>query len=267
MICALLVFQTAELPQPLGRLSPWVDWLGVPPHEVYDRLAGQDHQRFMKTHTPLDGIPLDPRATYIVVGRHPLDVAVSLYHQGDNIDRARLHQLTGQAAPVDRHLPRLPLPQWLRAWIDWQGEPGDNLDSLPGVLWHAADAWSRRLEPNVVLVHYDDLIADLDGEMRRLAGLLGITVPETTWADLVRAARFEEMRAQAQSTAPDPADILKDRARFFRLGVSGAGRKVLTSEELAHYETRVAGMAPPEVVAWLHHTSAPDPPVAPDPVP
>ena len=39
------------------------------------------HRRFIKTHTPLDGIPLDPRATYIATARHPLDMFVSLYHQ------------------------------------------------------------------------------------------------------------------------------------------------------------------------------------------
>ena len=69
MICALLVFQTSDLPAPLADLSPWLDWLGEPRAEVYARLAAQEHRRFIKTHTPLDGIPLDSRATYIVVGR------------------------------------------------------------------------------------------------------------------------------------------------------------------------------------------------------
>ena len=45
--------------------------------EVYARLDAQDHRRVIKTHTPLDGIPLDARATYVVVARHPLDMAVS----------------------------------------------------------------------------------------------------------------------------------------------------------------------------------------------
>jgi aryl sulfotransferase len=78
MICALLVFQTPDLPAPLSELSPWLDWLVTPRDEVYTRLAAQNHRRFVKTHTPLDGIPLDPRATYVVVARHPLDRAVSL---------------------------------------------------------------------------------------------------------------------------------------------------------------------------------------------
>src|SRR6266487_4727030 len=67
MICALLVFQTPDLPAPLTELSPWLDWLITPRDEVFDRLAAQEHRRVIKTHTPLDGIPLDSRATYIVV--------------------------------------------------------------------------------------------------------------------------------------------------------------------------------------------------------
>jgi hypothetical protein len=99
-ICALLIFQTPELPAPLVTLSPWIDWLIVPREEVIARLEAQRHRRFVKTHTPLDGIPLDDRATYIVVARHPLDMAVSLMRQSDNIDRARLRELTGQPEPA-----------------------------------------------------------------------------------------------------------------------------------------------------------------------
>src|SRR4030095_14686803 len=78
MICALLIFRTPDLPAPLSTLSPWLDWLVTPRDEVYARLEAQQHRRFIKTHTPLDGVPLDPRVTYIVVARHTLDMAVSL---------------------------------------------------------------------------------------------------------------------------------------------------------------------------------------------
>ncbi len=68
MICALLVFQTADLPAPLTALSPWLDMRVRPVSEVRDHLDAQHHRRFIKTHTPLDGLPADPRATYLVVG-------------------------------------------------------------------------------------------------------------------------------------------------------------------------------------------------------
>src|SRR5204863_849264 len=105
----------------------------------------------------------------------------------------------------------------------------------PGVAFHAADAWSRRREANVVLVHYDDLRADLEGEMRRLADRLGILVPEERWPQLVAAATFDQMRGRAQLLAPDPVGVLKDRQAFFRRGRSGAGEEVLGPAGMARY--------------------------------
>ena len=78
MICALLVLQDPRLPAPLSSLSPWLDMADRPRAEVFARLEGQAHRRFYKTHTPLDGLPADPRATYVCVGRDPRDVAVSM---------------------------------------------------------------------------------------------------------------------------------------------------------------------------------------------
>ena len=294
MICALLIFQTPDLPAPLAELSPWLDWLITPRDQVLARLEAQEHRRFIKTHTPLDGLPLDPRATYIVVGRHPLDMAVSLYHQGSNINRDRVRELTGQSGPeADRQRPagppRPPLHDWLVSWIEAEDEAGEHLDSLAGVMWHLSDAWGRRTSPGctgadpagpnpagpdpavadpaasdganpaVLLVHYDDLSADLDGQMRRLAALLGISVGPHIWPSLVRAATFDAMRARAAAQAPDAAGILKEPAAFFRRGYSGAGRETLSLAEFERYEAHASQLAPPDLLGWLHRDSIIDP--------
>ena len=252
MIAALLVFQTPDLPRPLPELSPWLDWLITPQDKVYARLAEQDHRRLIKTHTPLDGIPLDARATYIVVARQPLDAAVSLYHQGNNLDREHIRALTGQPEPDEPASPRPELHEWMLSWITSDARPEQQLDSLPGVMWHLSDAWARRDEPNVVLVHHDDLLADLDGEMRRLAALLAIAVPDEIWPGLVAAATFDSMRSRAKRAAPGPSSVLKDPPAFFRRGTSGAGAEVLTTDEVARYHARTAQLAPPDLLAWLH---------------
>ena len=250
MICALLIFQDPALPAPLGRLSPWLDHLVRPVDEVYAQLAAQPHRRFIKTHTPLDGIPLDARATYLVTARHPLDMAVSLYHQGDNIDRARVRQLTGQPEPAGPPRSRPPLHDWLLGWIADDADPREQLDSLPGVMWHLSDAWSRRHRPNVRLVRYEDLLADLAGQLRGLASHLGIDVPDEAWGALVQAATFESMSRQSDTLAP--AGVLKSSAAFFRRGTAGAAREVLSHGELAVYQARAADLAPPDLLAWLH---------------
>jgi aryl sulfotransferase len=251
MICALLIFQVPQLPAPLGRYSPWLDRVIYPREELFARLESQEHRRFIKTHTPLDGIPLDSRATYVVTGRHPLDMAVSLYHQIDNIDRSWQRQRDGQPAPREDVPARKQLREWLLDWIDSDADPGQEMDSLPGVMWHLSDAWSRRGEPNVLLIRYDDLCADLGGQMRMLAARLGITVPEQAWPGLVEAATFEHMQANAEQVI-GTGRILKSSSAFFRRGKSGAGRETLTDEEIAHYHARTSQVAPQDMLDWLH---------------
>ena len=249
MICALLVLGTADLPSPLPALSPWLDWTAHPLDRVLTALQAQPHRRFVKTHTPLDGLPLDLRACYVVVARHPLDAAVSLYHQGANIDRRRLAELTGQ--PLQQRPPRPPAADWLADWSLRDDPPADFLDEPPGVLHHLTDAWGRRHEPNVVLVHYDDLLDDLDGSMRVLAGRLGMPVDEACWPALVEAAGFVEMRRRSVDLAPGTG-VLKDPAAFFRGGRSGDGTALLTPEQLAHYHANAARLAPADLLVWLH---------------
>ena len=238
MICALLIFQRPELPAPLWHLSPWLDHTIAPPGAVHALLAGQRHRRFVKTHSPLDCIPSDPRVSYIVTARHPLDMFVSLRHQIDTIERAAGRPLS--AEPVHDSLLR---------WIADDGSAREFPESLRTVLWHLTDAWSRRTEPNVLLVHYDDLSADLEGQMRGIAWRLGIAVPEPVWPSLVRAATFQRMRQRSEHIVPGAPG---DTAAFFRRGTPGAGRELLSDAEMAAYHARVAQLAPPDLLEWLH---------------
>ncbi|MCP2343546.1 sulfotransferase domain-containing protein [Actinomadura rupiterrae] len=232
MICTLLVFQD-EPPAPLADLSPWLDQLVRPAEEVYALLEAQAHRRVIKTHTPLDGLPLDPRATYIVVARDPLDVAVSRYHVYDDDPSLR---------------PTRSERDWLLAWLardDW--EP----DSLNRLMWHVTDAWARRTEPNVLLVHYTDLKSNLEAEMRRVADHLSITIPEALWPSLTKAATFETMRTKATHLVPAATQPLKDPTTFFRAGRTGTGRSLLTAPEYSTFESALSATTDPALLAWL----------------
>lgn len=248
MICALLIFQTPQLPAPISELSVWPDDRSETREEAYAKLAAQKHRRILKTHKPLNEITVNPQVTYIVVARHPLDSAISLYHQTKNMDTTRRDKRGKR--PLDG--PR----EWLLRWIDMEPKPNARHSSLPGVLWHLSDAWARRGEPNLVLLHYEDLSADLAGEMRRLASRLDIHVAEQTWPTLVDAATFRQMKAAADRLRP-LGDSLKDNTAFFRRGTSGAAGELLTGAELARYHARAAQLAPADLLAWLHRQVGP----------
>lgn len=252
MICALLVHRTPSLPEPLAALSPWLDWRFVPIDEVLASLAAQKHRRIVKTHTPLDGVPIDPRATYIVVGRDPRDALISLHHQSINIDFDRLRELGAKGVHAGKRAVQRSVRENLVRFFEYDGPPMENLDSLAGVLHHLGDAW-RRKESNVLLVHYADLVRDLEGEMRRIAAALGIEIPSDEWRDLVRAATFDEMRARAPDLVPDGRrGIFVDPRAFFRSGASAQWRELLDEHDRARYDARVRERAAPELARWLH---------------
>ncbi len=117
---------------------------------------------------------------------------------------------------------------------------------------HLTDAWSRKDEFNIVLVHYADLLHDLNSEMQRIAAHLAIDVANERVDELGRAATFDSMQANGDKLAPDPSAVLLDKSRFFRSGQSGAGTEGLSAGALAAYHSRASGTAPPDLLTWLH---------------
>jgi aryl sulfotransferase len=257
MICALLVFQTADLPAPLTELSPWLDMLVRPISDVRAQLAAQRHRRFIKTHTPLDGVPVDDRVTYIAVGRDPRDVALSLHHHRANLaHEAVLRALNAAGAEQVTDRPQDPtdVRETFQRWMYDDASPLDDPYTLRALVTHQGQAWSRRDDPNLVLLHYHDLSRDLDTQMRRIAERLDIHVPEKSWPALVAAASFEQMRDRSAKLVPDERlGLIADPVRFFRTGSSGDWRNHLTDGDLAAYRQRLASLATPELTNWLHH--------------
>jgi aryl sulfotransferase len=66
---------------------------------------------------------------------------------------------------------------------------------------------------------------------------------------------LKRMRDGAQSLVPMPPGAVQDAASFFRRGTSGAGREILSDEEMAGYYARAAQLAPPDMLEWLHSAS------------
>lgn len=253
MICALLIFQKTEFDLPLSEISPWLELRAAPGKEIRALYAAQAHRRFIKTHTPLDGLPWYPQATYLCVQRDPRDIFMSMLNHMQNAspDAEGIFADEARESGEERELPEDP-NEFFQMWLstgsfDWE------TDGAPywSVFRHAYSYWSHREQPNIHMVHYSDLKADLEGGMRRIAEVLGINVPQAKWPELVAAARFDSMKAKADQMAPDTRfKMWKDNARFFNKGKSGQWQGVLNDESLAMLD-KVLAEYPREYVKWL----------------
>jgi hypothetical protein len=259
MLCALLIFDGPAFPAPLDELSPWLDMCNHPLDEVTADLAAQTHRRFIKTHTPLDGLPWHTDVMYLVVGRDPRDVAISFEHHAANMNWE--HFLELRAAAVGnadlaelppRRVPSADPVERFRAFLtdETPGTP----PTLASVLHHLETGWQRRREANVALFHYADLQADLAGELLRLAGVLGIPCSPERARTLAAEASLARMRERGAEVAPTTFQQghWKDVRAFFRSGGSGEWRERVSAADLAAYEARVAALVGPDLAAWVH---------------
>jgi len=260
-LISLLVFDGPNLPAPLPLISPWLDLTVQPIEDVAAALDRQDHRRFIKTHTPLDGLVFDDRVTYIGVGRDPRDAAVSMMMEQDKI--FALHETAGP--PGAR--PPAPGPYFagefdpldvLRRWLERPAGPLEGVASLATILAHFGSVWERRHLPNVVMFHYADYRRDLVGEFLRLARVLGFEVGRERAEELAQHATLEVMRARAAELAPKAPPGVRPRHEslrhesFFRAGGRGEWREIFTEAEHRRYAERVAELAPADLLAWAH---------------
>ncbi len=259
MITALLIFDTVDLPAPLAHLSPWLDMNTRPLADVRAEIDAQTHRRFIKSHLPFDALPQDDRVTYICVGRDPRDVAVSMAHHMSNID-FEIFMAQRVAAVGTEDLGEIPdtMPIVAEGPVEgfWQWVEGDGAgpSGLEAMVNHVRSFWNRRGDANVVMLHYGDMQADLEGQMSYLATRLGIDRSPERIAELAPHARFDEMRAAADRVAPNSDQgFWRSTTEFFHKGTSGQWRDVIGADEMPRYAARVRTLADQELDRWLHH--------------
>ena len=257
-IVSSLVFGDAE-PRSIPSVSPWVEarFRGTA-GDLHASLEAQTHRRFLKTHLPVDGLPIYDEVRYIHVARDGRDVLMSLHNHYTHFSDTLLRQFDqiGLEDPViGKTYPRLPddPSEFFRMWISTAAVAGHD-DGCPRPSFFELEAgyWAHRLRPNFLLVHFNDLKADLDGEMRRIASFLGITVDPGIWPSLVKAATFESMRTAGAELMPQTRTMLADgHERFFHKGTNGRWRDFLTDRDLAAYDAKVRTKLTPGLAAWL----------------
>jgi aryl sulfotransferase len=103
-----------------------------------------------------------------------------------------------------------------------------------------------------MLVHFNDLKADLEGGIRRIAAFLDIDADAGTLALAVAHSGFDYMKSHAAAVAPRGGVLWKGGAEtFINKGSNGRWRDRLTAEEVEAYERRAVQELGPDCARWL----------------
>lgn len=243
----------------LWDVSPWIENRLYSRKQMYRRLAAQTHRRFVKTHLPADALPWSELARYIYICRDGRDVAWSWYHHHLNLSPAVYEVINGLGGRVGPPFvpPVEPFNEFFRLWLERDGFP----------LWpfwsHVASWWQVRGRCNVLLLRYEELKADLPGQVRRLAHFLELGASDTDWDEIAAHCSFDYMKRHADALLPSLQEGMQGGGQsFLRQGAIEAWRGSLSPENLRLYADYATRLLPPDCLCWLaaSHCAAGSPP-------
>ncbi len=242
-IVAMLLHGGPDLPAPMHAISPWIDAGFSPAGEVMASVEAQGGRRVVKTHTPADGFPRWDGVQVVAVYRHPLDVLLSHRRHATNIRAG-----TG-ALGVEPHAA---LDIFLKRQADITNFDDDSLASL--AVHYRQTALSGRI-PDLVLLHYADMLRDGAAAVARIAAGIGVAATPGLIDAIARATGFAEMKSAAARFVPEGGrGFWNDETAFFDRGGAGKWAGQFSDAELADYRRRLGEELPDrETRDWLEY--------------
>lgn len=249
-----LVHQDLQ-PRQVDQISPWIDAAPRPIQDLRDCLDAQSHRRVLKSHLPLDGFYWREQDKIIVVGRDPRDVFMSFWNHYSGYTDAGYAKHNNWPGRPGAPLPRCPddirdlWNMWInRGWFDWEVEGYPFWSNFH----HVQSWWEFRHLPNILLVHYNDLLADLNGGIKRISEFLDIDCSDDMRAAITDKTTFASMKRDAESISADKDDMFTGGAKqFINKGTNGRWKSVLNASDLADYERCASRTLSPDCRVWL----------------
>jgi hypothetical protein len=163
------------------QVLPWLEmvhWLGIDPYTPQ-----RGGFRAFKSHLSWSAIPKGGR--YIVSFRDPKDALVSFYNF-----LSGFHWQTGSIS----------ITEFARSfYLTAQGDGSD------GSYWgHLVSWWKQRHNPNVLLLCYEGMKADLPATVQTIAHFLGIELDQSLLELVVKQASLDFMLAHKTTKFADP---------------------------------------------------------------
>lgn len=242
-----------ERPQ-IDRISPWLEFPGIPIRWVLESLERQTGRRVIKTHLPLDGLVYHEKIHYIVVGRDTRDVFMSLWNHYQHLvpvpflSRPYPGQVGGPLPPCPRDI-----RVFWREWITCGWFPREQ-EGYPfwGNLRHTATWWQSRHLSNIHFVHFNDLLIRPVDEIGRIARQIEADASSSKVADVANATSFANVKRNARDLLPGAEATFRGGARsFIHRGTNRRWVGVLTDEDLELYSGVAGRELSPECREWL----------------
>jgi hypothetical protein len=194
---------------------PWPDWarqeMVVTLDDEAPLEASPTGLRVIKTHLEWDRVPYSPEARYICIIRDPKDAFVSSYHFVRDV-------IFGPLMPSVRN--------WLQIYCS---------RFFPSI-WseHLDGYWQDRDKPNLMILTFEEMKADLEGAVRRFADVMDVRLNDKEFARVCEKSSFAYMKGVEAKFRPAALTPFSARNRkMMRRGASGGSSELLTGEQQA----------------------------------
>ncbi len=215
-------------------IIPWVEeFFLTPPENKKSWIESLPSPRILKSHLLFEALPYYPEWKYIYLVRDGRDVGVSYYnHIRSNLPKYLYENLPENFADF---------------WDDWVETKEDKVEYWS--YWkHLKSWWQARNLPNVLLVHYENLISDKSQEIDRISEFLNVDINQLKKEMILAKSSLEYMKSNWQK--------FQRLGRFqpntfINKGVNGRWQNFLTAEQLKRYEIIISEELEPECAEWV----------------
>lgn len=233
--------------------SPCPDHTLESPWKILHQLSSQQHRRFIKTHLPTEALPYDPNVKYIFVGRDVRDMVWSAHHQLSNFTDHALGAYNDRPGRVGPPIVRpADVRSFYHSFLATGETPTFSDGRGPWSLWeHYRGWWQARNVANILLIHFNQLKADLPGAIRHIAAFLGVAIDEARLPMIVEHCGIDYMRAEASRLEMLDRLFVGGGADFVHKGTNGRWRAQLSEEEIAMCDAQAIEHLGPECARWV----------------
>ena len=202
----------------IHKVAPWPEIPFpdvIPLSDTKQQDTSPTGKRVIKTHLQPKYVPYSKEATYLTVIRDPKEVIVSHYYFGMGMPS------------ISRNVP---VADWLEMYLDPKFRGSDWAE-------HTAGFWEWRDRPNVLVLIFSEMKADLPGTIRRIAELMDVSLTDEQFNKVLERSSFQYMKSHESQFAPlSFPGMNKEKSKMIRSGKVGKSNELLNQSQQARID-------------------------------